>query len=135
MIPFRSLPLVEHDKLSGWCICASGVDAFEPGSFLGVCREGFVRLEPQVALGGKAQVATHGGDFREPNGTECRVASAEVIQTEGDIGIVWIDFRQKPGTACIGDKELHDGLEVDFIPGSAHRSLSTAVFQEAGLNI
>jgi hypothetical protein len=54
MIPFRSLPLVEHDKLSGWYICASGVDAFEPGSFLGVCREGFVRLEPQVALGGKA---------------------------------------------------------------------------------
>lgn len=43
---------------------ASDVNASEPGSFFGVCREGFVRLEPQVALGGKAQLATRSGDFR-----------------------------------------------------------------------
>jgi hypothetical protein len=62
----QNIPFVEHDKVSDWRVCASGVDAFEPSSFFGVCREGFVRLEPQVAFGGKAQLATHGGDFREP---------------------------------------------------------------------
>ena len=125
----------DGERRPDWRVCASGVDAFEPGGFFGVCREGFVRLEPQVALGGKAQLATHGGDSREPNGTEFRVAPAEVIKTVSDIVIVRIDFRQKPGTACIGSKELHDRLEVDFIRGSAYWSLLAAVFQKAGLNI
>jgi hypothetical protein len=95
----------------------------------------FVRLEPQVTLGGEAQVVTHGCDFRETNGTECRVAPAEAIKTESDISIVWIYFRQKPRTARTRSKELHDRLEVDFILSSAYRSLLAAVFQKARLNI
>jgi hypothetical protein len=63
------------------------------------------------------------------------MAPAEVVKTESDIGIIWIDFRQKPGTACIGSKSFTTGWKSisSLVPRTG--AWLRPFFQKAGLNI
>src|ERR1017187_1089114 len=70
--------------------------------------------EMQVALDRQAQPAAHGLKLRDAHGTGFRTAQAEIAQAEAEIGVLGIEFREKPRASGIGREELHDRQEVRF---------------------
>src|ERR1039458_7426246 len=70
--------------------------------------------EMTVPLDGQAQPAAHGLKLRDAHGTGLRAAHAEIAQAEAEIGVLGIEFREKPGASGIGCEEFHDRHEVRF---------------------
>src|ERR1035437_521746 len=70
--------------------------------------------EMPVPLDGQAQPAAHGLKLRDAHGTGLRTAHAEIAQAEAEIGVLGIEFREKPGASGIGCEEFHDRHEVRF---------------------
>jgi hypothetical protein len=82
--------------------CTVGLSSF------GIGAERFVRCEVVVALHGQAEAAAHGCQFRQRDVTEFGAAQAEVAQTEGDVFVAGVDFRQKPRRTGVRREQFYN---------------------------
>src|ERR1039458_10123904 len=80
----------------------------------GVGGQRFRGCEMPVPFDGQTQPAAHGLKLRDTHGTGFRTAHAEIAQAEAEIGVLGIEFREKPCASGIGREEFHDREEVRF---------------------
>ena len=106
----RPQRLCQPDGIEGNIRLAVEV-AFRSGP--GIDGEGIVGREEFVAFDRQAQLAAHAAYLRKPHAAALGKAQAEIAQAEGDIALVRIDIREKPGTGAVGRKELDHGFGVE----------------------
>lgn len=69
------------------------------GGFRRVSRERLLGLEVQVALDRQAKLPAQRSEFGQAHGAKFWKPHTEVAEAKGDIGVLGVDFGQKPGAS------------------------------------